>query len=133
MGLDDLGVEVVKALLPPQNPNDEGEQQRWRWVVFSAIIALSLALISHVALACGWIPWYSGFALNSSVSNIQSRIDLIATQSVENALRNKLTDRCKTQDASYKQELTEEIDNLSREYYSLQHFNYKDPPCASLL
>lgn len=134
MGLEDLGVIAVKSLLPPRTPNDEHEQQRWRWVVFSAILIIGSGLVIHVVIACGLIPQLStGFALSTSVGDLKSQVSLIAAQSLETSMRNKITDRCRAKDASFKQELTEDIDKLDREYFSIEHTYYREPTCESLL
>jgi len=134
MGLEDVGLGVVKAILPPRNTNDEYEQNRWRWMVFAALILIISGSVLHIALACGWLPSvYPGFAQVSSVTAIQTRVDLIAAQSLETAIRNRVADRCKAADPAFKQELTEDIDKLNREYFTIQRFFYREPKCQSLL
>lgn len=139
MTLPDVGVEIVKALLPPKEPNDEQEQQRWRWVVFSALIALGVALIVHIILACGLVPnVFPGFAPATSVMVIRRRVDLIATESLERTMRDKLQERCairdskNSRDIDIRRDLGEDLDRLERDYYDINKSWFAQPACGDL-
>lgn len=132
MGLIESGLDVAKALVPPKT-NDLEEQQRWRWVVFAAIMVLATSFTAHVALECGWVPSvFSGFASASDQQAIQRRIDVIASLSLEHEMRDKALQLCSERDQQKRNELNDEISKLQREYYDISHNWYTIPRCDQL-
>lgn len=132
MGLIETGVEVAKSLMPPKT-NELDAQQRWRWVVFAALIGAYGALAVHIALACGLLPsLYSGFALASDQRNVQQRVDVIATLSLEHEIRDRTFQLCHEKDQQKRNILNDEIDKLQREYYDIEKSWYRVPECGLL-
>lgn len=132
MGLSDAATDAVKALIPPRT-NDLDAQQRWRWFVFAGIIGLALSLGIHIALACGYIPmFFAGFASSQDTKNIQTRVDVIASISLEREMRFKAGELCLTKDPKVKQILEDDISKLQREYYDIEKRYYPIPSCRDL-
>jgi hypothetical protein len=132
MGIFEMGIEVAKMLIPPKT-NELEEQQRWRWVVFAALIGLSTTLALHIALACGWMPAiWPGFALASDTQAIQRRVDVIATLAIEHEIRIKATELCSEKDQMRRNEINDDIAKLQREYHDIASNWYNIPPCAQL-
>lgn len=132
MSIGGLVVEAVKALVPPKT-NDLEEQQRWRWIVFAALIALSVAVALHIAIACGYLPSVSsGFALASEQRFIQRRVDVIATLSLEHEIRSKTAELCRERLEGRRTELNDDISKLQREYLEIEKKWYAVPGCDRL-
>lgn len=132
VGAPELAVQVVKVLIPPKT-NDLDAQQRWRWVVFVAIVVLGVSQIIHIALSCGYLPaLYSGFASEASTQHIQASVDAIASISFEREMRYKATELCTSKDPKIRQILAEDIAKLQREYYEIERHFYEIPPCDQL-
>lgn len=128
----ELGVEAIKVLIPPKT-NELEEQQRWRWVVFVALIGLSASFTLHILLACGWISSvYPGFALASDTRAIQQRIDVIATLALEREMRAKATELCSERNPQRRSELNDDISKLQREYHDIAQNWYTIPRCDQL-
>lgn len=125
-------VEVVKVLMPPK-ADDQSAQQRWRWVVFLAIIGLMTGLSLHVAIADGYLPSVSsGFALESDQKKIQRRVDVIATLSIEHEIRSKTFELCIEKASQRRDELNYDISKLQREYREIAGEWYQVPSCDKL-
>jgi hypothetical protein len=132
MGLLDIAVSVAKVGIPPKS-NDLDAQQRWRWFVFTSIIGLATALTVHILLACGFLPSvYPGFALTADTQQIQKRVDVIATLSLEHEIRSKASDLCKEKDPSKRSSLNDDIAKLEKEYYDIARNWYPIPNCEQL-
>ena len=131
MDLVEVGVALMKILVPPKADDADG-QQRWRWVVFSGMISLVIALTAHIALACGWVPYYPGFALASETQSIQRRVDVIATLALEREMRSKALELCTEKDHERRNELNDDLTRLQREYREITQQWYAIPGCDKL-
>lgn len=132
MGLIEIGAEVTKVLIPPKT-NDLEEQQRWRWVVFVSIIGLTSSLLLHIALACGYIPaLYAGFASATATEDIQRRVDVIATLSLQHEIRSKAIELCIEKSQDKRNELNDDISKLQKEYHDIAQTWYAIPGCSQL-
>lgn len=127
------GIDVAKALLPPANPNDEAAQTRWRWTIFSSIVAIALALTAHILLACGLVPMiYPGFALASDTKQMQHQIAVIESISISNEILEEASKVCQTNDPRARLELNQYIVKLQREYYEITSQTVQVPGCDQL-
>lgn len=132
MSLAEMGMEIVKTLIPPKT-NDLEAQQRWRWVVFAALISLGSSLLLHIALACGMLPSvYPGFALESETKTITEKLDLLTTIGLEREMRAKMLELCKEPNHDRRAEINEDIARLQREYWSIEKQWYQVPRCDQL-
>lgn len=132
MGLLGAGIEVAKAMMPPKT-NELDAQQRWRWVVFAALIGAYGALAVHIALACGLLPsMYSGFALASDQKSVQKRVDVIASLSIQHEIRDLTFDLCHEKDQKKRDQFNDEIAKLQKEYYDIEKVWYRVPECGLL-
>lgn len=132
MSVIESGAEIIRVLVPPKTDDLEG-QQRWRWVVFASLIALTSSLTLHILLSCGWIPSvYSGFSLASDTKAIQQRLDVIATLALEREMRSKTSDLCTEKDQRRRNELNDDLAKLQREYHDIAQTWYTVPRCDQL-
>jgi|SRR6185312_252079 len=132
MPLLENGVEIVKALLPPKDANDEAAQNRWRWTIFSAITALGVALTAHILLACGLVPViYPGFALASDTTEIHHQINVIETISISNEILEESSKVCHDTAADQRLKLNEYIAKLQGEYNVINHQYLPVPECSA--
>lgn len=132
MGPLELGAGIVKILIPPKT-NDLEAQQRWRWVVFGALISLGASLTLHIALACGLFPSvYPGFALASETQSIEKKLDLLTTIGLEREMRAKMQELCRETDHDHRNEINDDLARLQREYWSLTKQWYQIPRCDQL-
>lgn len=131
MSIGEIALEAFKALVPPKT-NDLEEQQRWRWVVFAAILAMAASLSLHIAISCGYIPGQSGFALASDQKSVQRRVDVIVTISLEHEIRAKTAELCHEKDPSRRSDLNDDIAKLQKEYYEVERQWYNVPGCDKL-
>lgn len=122
----------MKILIPPKT-NDLEAQQRWRWVVFGALISLGASLTLHIALACGLFPSvYPGFALASETQSIEKKLDLLTTIGLEREMRAKMQELCRETDHDHRNEINDDLARLQREYWSLTKQWYQIPRCDQL-
>lgn len=132
MSLAEMGMEIVKTLIPPKT-NDLEAQQRWRWVVFATLVSLGASLLLHIALACGMLPAiYPGFALESETKNITQKLDLLTTIGLEREMRAKMLELCKERSQDRRNEINEDISRLQREYWAIEKQWYQVPRCDQL-
>lgn len=132
MSAFETGAAVVKMLIPPRT-NDLEEQQRWRWIVFGALIGLGGGLTLHIALACGLLPSiYPGFALASETQTIEKKLDLLTTIGLEREMRAKMQELCRENDHDRRNEINDDLARLQREYWSLTRQWYQIPRCDQL-
>lgn len=123
---------ALKVLAPP-DPDDREGQARWRWVVFAAMVVLGTSLTMHIAIACGYLPAISsGFALKSDQTNIQRRIDVIATLSIEHEIRGKTGELCREKDMGRRWYLNDDVGKLQKEYKDILGYWYPTPGCDKL-
>lgn len=132
MGMLEVGVQVVKLVMPPKT-NDLDEQQRWRWVVFCTLVSLSIGFVGHLVLECGWVPnVYPGFALASDTQAIQRRVDVIAVLSLQHEIRAKASELCKESVTFRRVELNDDIAKLEHDYQDIEKHDYPIPRCDQL-
>lgn len=132
MNIGEVLLEVVKALMPPK-ADDQDAQTRWRWVVFSALVLIGSGLSLHVAIADGYLPNISsGFALESEQKQMQKRVDVIATLSLEHEIRSKTLELCTERAPDRREDLNYDISKLQREYREVTGEWYQVPNCDKL-
>jgi FtsZ-binding cell division protein ZapB len=132
MGIIETGITVAKMLIPPKS-DDPSDQQRWRWLVFTSLIGAYTVILLHIVLACGLLPTvYPGFALASEEKDVQKRIDVIASLSLEHEIRDKTFQLCHEQDQRKRDALNDELSKLQREYYDISKNWYNVPSCGLL-
>lgn len=123
----DWVLKILTLLVPP-NTNDLGPQQRWRWVVFATLMALIVTQAVTFAVERGYTP-YPKFAFDTTVQQVQTRVDITAQIVLERDMKDKLKDFCTTKDPGYRQELSDDIERLQKEYRKITGDWYKLRGC----
>ena len=110
-----------------------------------------LLALAFGALAFGRVPWlFPGFVEHTELNQLmdvasktrqaildqqkaqQSHIDFIEKETIEAAIRAKISIRCMTRDDNVKSNLTADIQSLEDKYYSLTGTGYRQPTCDEL-
>lgn len=132
MALYDAVVELFKLLIPPKADDAEG-QIRWRWVVFMGLTLVGSGLALHISLAQGVFPSvFPGYALETETRDIQRRVGVIATLSLEHEMREKMAELCHEKDSYRRSELNDDLSKLQREYWDVNRAFYNVPGCTQL-
>lgn len=146
----EAAVAVARGLIPPEL-EDITPATRWRVWVVGVLAMVSIGTAVHVALACGFIPFYPGFAMAGEaekvkteltqqvaamehrvMSKIDAQADSLKTQRV-NTLKKDLFDarqkQCKAPSGAVRTMMTEQISNMQTEYSTLAGKDYVLPNC----
>jgi hypothetical protein len=110
-----------------------------------------LLALTFGALAFGRVPWlFPGFVEHTELNQIidaasqtrqailnqqkteQSDIVFLKKESIESAIRAKISIRCMTSDKAFKSNLSEEIQRLEDQYFSLTGQGYRQPNCDEI-
>jgi hypothetical protein len=93
------GIDLAQKLIPPHDGDPESIY-RWRVYLAGTVILMAAGMITHIALACGFIPsLFSGFASASDVASLASQQQEMRVESLGDALYNMRKDQCVTQSA----------------------------------
>lgn len=150
--MDPIGAAtgVAGHLVPPEL-RELAPTTKWRMWITGGLVVTSLGSAIHVALACGYLPFYAGFAdagemdkLRQEVtaqvaameqrvtSKIENQAETLKTQRV-NTLKKDLFDarqkQCKAPSGAVRTMMTEQISNMQSEYETLVGKPYTLPGC----
>jgi hypothetical protein len=70
--------------------------------------------------------------VGDQISSVNSGLVFLKQESMEEAIRSKLTTACMTQDHAFQVELQREVNDLEKRYYALTGQGYRQPACAEL-
>jgi flagellar basal body-associated protein FliL len=147
-------IQLFRLLLPIGTENDAHAQHAWRWAVSIVLLVVIICGWVAVLFATGTLfgtgyvqhselaPINSAIAaraptaaiqtLAQSITKISTSVNFLTKESIEGAIRDKLTIACKTKDHAFKVELEQEVMQLEDRYYDLTNQGYKQPTCAEL-
>ncbi len=128
MGLPEIGIEVLKVMLPPKAGDDKA-QQRWRWMMFLTVMSLLVNAILSYGVVPGLFP---GFALAANQAQVEKRVDILTTLGLEHEIKDKQMHWCVATDKALRQELRDDIERLENEYESVNRRRYSIPKCEDL-
>lgn len=141
---------VASELLPPEVRNVSA-LTRWRMWMAGVVTMTALGSAIHVLLACGYIPFYPGFAMAGDadrvkgeltvqvaamehrvMSKIDAQAETLKTQRI-NTLKKDLFDarqkQCKAPSGAVRTMMTEQLSNMQTEYETLAGRPYTLPGC----
>lgn len=147
----DAAANVADNLVPPEL-KDLSPLTKWRLWIVGVLAVTSLGSAVHVLLACGYLPFYAGFANAGDVSKVReevtaqvasmehrvmskidSQAETLKTQRI-NTLKKDLFDarqkQCKAPSGAVRTMMTEQISNMNLEYASLVGSKYELPACS---
>lgn len=96
--LKELG-EVVVNLIPP---HDADPEKIYRWRVFTAgtVIVMAAGIVTHIALACGFIPaLFPGFASAADLKTLAQQQQAMRVESLGDSLYDMKKDQCIAENA----------------------------------
>jgi uncharacterized membrane protein YhdT len=148
-------VQIFKLMLPIGTQNDPNAQNSWRWAISIVLLLVIVCGWLAILYATGKLLGSSGYVqhaelqqitsaiaakapaadlqmLTKSVSSIDSSVKFLTRESIEAAIRAKLTTACKTKDHEFKVELDQEVMQLEDRYYTLTGQGYQQPQCQEL-
>lgn len=128
-------VSVLNDLEPP-----DGSGTRWRWSMFVGFCALTLGFVVHVAWACGYIPFASGFArmddveaLNYRVSAVEMKMNAVLELGLKQDMRAVQREICHSDSDADRMERNTELDQLQIQYAQASGGReWVVPPCGDL-
>jgi hypothetical protein len=137
------------------DPNDKAinfasEDFRWKQrILWAGMIWVTIS-VTHVAMACGWIPEvYDGFVrrgdfmrLESEVEHIgpnvttqlapiEKRMNTILLYQIGDKIHEESTELCRTKDQDAADLLSKEISDQQQLYYQLAQTYYQVRACSS--
>lgn len=121
------GIELAKALSPPRFKKERTEL--WAWLVTLGLIMSGL----HILIACGLVPGFSGFALASDVTTIQTAVSSTRQESLEGRAFELRVKQCEAiESGKSPQAFTVQLQDLLRKYYDLTKQRMELPTCQEL-
>lgn len=143
---------ILKLIAPVGLKDDPEGQQAWRWAVFICILILMGSVWVQLLYADGKVMGSSGYVqraqmeselanraqvvdlatVTQTLAKVSDSVDFLTRESIEQAIRAKLTTACMTQDRAFKAELSAEVQQLEERYYSLTNKGFRQPGCDEL-
>lgn len=138
MWLEAFG-KVARALIPPADA-EPGAVYRYRVAVSLLILGLSMTVIVHIALACGYfagtVVSFPGFARADAVQDIAKAVASIQLSQLDSKIREDQTSFCKAQDTNNGDAMRETSNRLYREldnWRELTRREYRLTDCKIML
>jgi hypothetical protein len=126
----DAAVGVSKMLIPPES---DTETKRWRWVVVCVTMANSAALALHIALACGLLPFYPGFAYAADVKDARLEARSGRLEQLQWTMFELRTRQCEAIDkGASPRGFTIQLEQQQKTYYSITNEYHELPSCQEL-
>lgn len=152
-------LEILGKLVPPDDA-DPAKHRSWRLWIAGMTIVNALGLSAHILLACGYIPFYPGFAQAGEINTLKAQMESNAaairvqvsqsTGAIEarmavaeadrkaqriSTLKKEILDlqlkRCTTPAGPVKAMYTSAIQDMLVEYQALTETAYPLPGCDS--
>ncbi len=128
------GLAAAVNLIPPEE-GDARQVRRWRLWVAGVTFVNAVGLTVHVALACGFIPFYPGFALAGEVKTVQQSVDSLAQELqtqrigiIESSILDVRQKQCEAQ-PEVRRLYTASLQKLLIEYTNITKHEYPLPEC----
>jgi hypothetical protein len=80
-----------------------------------------------------FISWLPGLVTTSEFNPLSDKVNFILEDSVETQIRDKLRTKCETSDQKLQIQISDDVNNLEKRYYSITGQGLKQPSCAELL
>ena len=128
-----LGI-VGKGMLPPR---DDSSPRVWRWrlTIAGLVALLLLTSAGHIAMACGYIPGWSGFALAAEVREVDDKLSSMQRALIEERILKMRERQCRAisnDNEMARRFAAERMSELQREYRQMFGYAYDAPPCGAL-
>lgn len=129
----DKAVKASEILLMVTDERRQGVRQ-WRLIVALCIFGFML----HIVWACGWLSYFGieGFAQAKELKGIQQKLDVAANDAgriqarlLEKSIIDVRIQQCQ---ATVKRFYSEQLRELTDEYYKTNNREYQLPTCAEL-
>ena len=124
----ELAIEVGKRLLPPKSDATPGELQTWRWMLAIATLANAFGLTAHIALACGLVTFWPGFASATETQEIRADMHADREAQLESQMLDTRTKQCTTT-GRVQVLYTNSLQKMLVEYQKLTDRIYPVPDC----
>jgi hypothetical protein len=147
----DAAADVAGNLIPPE-VKGVSELTKWRLWVSGVTFVTTAGLVTHILLACGYIPFYPGFAKAGEAAGVEMKVaaqmvaletrmaaktdqlsETLKTQRL-NTLRKDLFDarqkQCKAPSGAVRTMMAEQIAGMQTEYEQLAGKRYELLACA---
>jgi hypothetical protein len=147
----EVAVDAAGNLIPPE-VKSVSELTKWRLWVSGGVIVTAAGLAAHILLACGYIPFYPGFAkageadavrreMTAQMTAMESRVAAKTDQLAEavkvqriNTLRKDIFDvrqkQCKAPSGAVRTMLAEQLSQMQTEHEALSGRKYELLSCA---
>lgn len=131
-------IEGLKKLRPPASGATAAQVQAWRWFVASISGATTLALILHIAIACGYLTAvHPGFAKASDLQEIRDERRNERVTDLEAKILEAREKQCslmaREQPPQLKALYTANLQKMLVEYLKLTGTAYPLPACTDYL
>jgi hypothetical protein len=128
----DAALEIGKMALPPKDGSFP-ETKRWRWLIVCIVGANSIALAFHIALACGMVPFYPGFASASDMTAAKVEARSGRLEQLMWTMFELRTRQCDAIDKGISPRgFTIQLEQQQKIYYSLTNEFHQLPTCQEL-
>lgn len=147
----DVAADAVGNLVPPE-AKGVSDITRWRLWVSGAVVVTAAGLAAHILLACGYAPFYPGFAKAGEAAEVEMKVTAQMTamesrvtarseslaRALEiqrtNTLRKDIFDlrqkQCKAPSGAVRTMLAEQLAQMQAEHESLTGKKYELLSCA---
>jgi hypothetical protein len=127
----DAAVGLGKKLVPPNG--NSTEEKRWRWWMSATLVATNLALMTHIAIACGLLPFYPGFAYASDVQEAKSESRANRIESLQWRMFELRVKQCVAIDkGDSPRAFTIQMEVQQEKFHALTNSYHPLPDCLSL-
>jgi hypothetical protein len=128
---------VATNLIPPIDGATDIHVRRWRLWVAGVTFVNAFGLTIHIALACGLIPFYPGFAQAGEVKTTQQAVDNLANELkaqrvgiIEASILDTRQKQCASQ-PEVRRLYTASLQKLLIEYRNITKSDYPVPGCEA--
>ena len=129
-------VAAAVNLIPPAD-GSEVHVRRWRVWIAGAVILNTVGLSVHIALACGLLPFYPGFAAAAEVHSSQQAVESLANELkaqrigiIESSILDTRQKQCEAQ-PEVRRLYTASLQKLLIEYRNITKSDYPVPGCEA--
>lgn len=133
MKLLEIAEKVAEELVPPDNDAPAKDHRRWRFWVMMILGVNSAALTIHIALACGLLPMFPGFANAGEMQAVHLQSKLARLEQLQWRMFELRVKQC---EAIAKGEsprvYTVQLEEQQRTYLALTNGTYSLPLCNEM-